>query len=110
MSELTNRQQQVLDMLISFQQENGFPPTNVELATMIGVKSPNAVVDHLRALQRKGAITIKPFQSRGIIINKNSCNPDSYVISLIRALVDGDEYAHERAKEWLSTQEGKQCT
>ncbi|WP_447717281.1 LexA family protein [Pluralibacter gergoviae] len=109
MSELTNRQQQVLDMLVAFQQKNGFPPTNCELATMISVKSPNAVAEHLRALQRKGAITIIPNQSRGIIINKTKDNPDSYVVSLVRSLVDGDEYAREHAIAWLETHEKKPC-
>ena len=30
--------QQVLDMLISYQKERGFPPTNQEVATMLGYK------------------------------------------------------------------------
>lgn len=36
MTTLTQCQQQVLDMLISYQQERGFPPTNQEVATMLG--------------------------------------------------------------------------
>ncbi|WP_097412898.1 antiterminator Q family protein [Escherichia coli] len=36
MTTLTQCQQQVLDMLISYQKERGFPPTNQEVATMLG--------------------------------------------------------------------------
>ena len=42
MTTLTQCQQQVLDMLISYQKERGFPPTNQEVATMLGYRSVNA--------------------------------------------------------------------
>ena len=54
MTTLTQCQQQVLDMLISYQKERGFPPTNQEVATMLGYRSVNAAVEHLRALEKKG--------------------------------------------------------
>ena len=41
MTTLTQCQQQVLDMLISYQKERGFPPTNQEVATMLGYRSVN---------------------------------------------------------------------
>lgn len=47
--------QQVLDMLISYQKERGFPPTNQEVATMLGYRSVNAAVEHLRALEKKAS-------------------------------------------------------
>ena len=56
MTTLTQCQQQVLDMLISYQKERGFPPTNQEVATMLGYRSVNAAVEHLRALEKKGVI------------------------------------------------------
>ncbi|HED1253186.1 TPA: SOS-response repressor and protease LexA, partial [Citrobacter amalonaticus] len=55
MMNLTARQQHVLDTLISFQREHGYPPTNTELSGLLGCSSPNAAADHLRALERKGA-------------------------------------------------------
>ncbi len=55
MTTLTQCQQQVLDMLISYQQERGFPPTNQEVATMLGYRSVNAAVEHLRALEKKAS-------------------------------------------------------
>ena len=57
MTTLTQCQQQVLDMLISYQQERGFPPTNQEVATMLELRSVNAAVEHLNALEKKGVIT-----------------------------------------------------
>ncbi len=55
MTTLTQCQQQVLDMLISYQKERGSPPTNQEVATMLGYRSVNAAVEHLRALEKKAS-------------------------------------------------------
>ena len=68
MMTLTTRQQHVLDLLVAYQREHGFPPTNFELAGLLGCSSPNAAADHLRALEKKGAITITRGVSRGISI------------------------------------------
>ena len=42
------------------------PPTRAEIAQALGFKSANAAEEHLRALQRKGAIDLLPGASRGI--------------------------------------------
>lgn len=69
MISLTSRQQEVLDLLIKYQRKHGFPPTTFELTGMLGCRSPNAAATHLKALERKGAITITRCVSRGISIN-----------------------------------------
>jgi len=66
MYELTPRQYQVLDLIRNAIEENGMPPTRAEIALGLGFKSPNAAEDHLRALERKGAIELIPGASRGI--------------------------------------------
>ena len=42
------------------------PPTRADLSRAMGFKSPNAAEEHLRTLQRKGAIEMLPGASRGI--------------------------------------------
>jgi repressor LexA len=42
------------------------PPTRAEIAGAFGFASPNAAEDHLRALAKKGAITLEPGSARGI--------------------------------------------
>ncbi len=66
MSDLTPRQQQILDFLREQIQETGMPPTRAEIARALGFKSANAAEDHLRALQRKGVLELVPGASRGI--------------------------------------------
>ncbi len=64
--ELTRRQRQVLDLIREAVEESGMPPTRAEIAAVLGFRSANAAEDHLRALERKGAIELVPGTSRGI--------------------------------------------
>ena len=66
MSELTPRQSEVLSFIRDFIEDTGMPPTRAEIATKLGFRSANAAEEHLRALQRKGAIVLMPGTSRGI--------------------------------------------
>ena len=68
MEELTRRQAEILELLRTHLEETGFPPTRAEIAAHFGFSSPNAAEDHLRALERKGAIEILPGASRGLRI------------------------------------------
>ncbi|MHC8946937.1 SOS-response transcriptional repressor LexA [Advenella incenata] len=63
---LTARQQEILNLIKAAVDRTGFPPTRAEIAAALGFKSPNAAEDHLRALARKGAITLTAGASRGI--------------------------------------------
>lgn len=63
---LTARQTQVLDCIRRHIEATGYPPTRAEIAKELGFKSANAAEEHLKALQRKGAIEIVQHTSRGI--------------------------------------------
>ncbi|GAB2713711.1 transcriptional repressor LexA [Halomonas garicola] len=63
---LTARQQNVYDFIVKTMGEYGYPPTRAEIARALGFRSPNAAEEHLRALERKGAIRIIRNTSRGI--------------------------------------------
>jgi repressor LexA len=66
--ELTRRQAEILELLRTHLEETGFPPTRAEIAVHFGFSSPNAAEEHLRALERKGAIEMLPGASRGLRI------------------------------------------
>ncbi|WHI46671.1 transcriptional repressor LexA [Microbulbifer sp. VAAF005] len=68
MTNLTARQSQVLDLIKSYLDETGYPPTRAEIAQELGFRSPNAAEEHLKALARKGAIEMVAGASRGIRI------------------------------------------
>jgi repressor LexA len=64
---LTERQQAILDFINEYVQKNGFPPSVREIGSHFGVY-PATVQDHLSALQRKGYLQKKPFQSRTLSV------------------------------------------
>lgn len=65
-AQLTERQQNVYDMIRGLIVDRGYGPTVREIGEHFGIKSPNGVMCHLRALERKGLITRSPNKSRAI--------------------------------------------
>ena len=63
---LTNRQQQIYDLIKEKIIETGMPPTRAEIANFFGFKSANAAEEHLKALAKKGYIEMLAGTSRGI--------------------------------------------
>jgi repressor LexA len=63
---LTPRQQEILDFIKNTIEVLGAPPTRVEISTAFGFASPNAAEEHLKALAKKGAITLEAGSARGI--------------------------------------------
>jgi len=66
MRQLTPRQREILELIQSFIEEFGMPPTRAEIAKELGFRSANAAEEHLRALQKKGVLELVPGASRGI--------------------------------------------
>jgi repressor LexA len=64
----TLRQQQVLEFVRATLEERGIAPTLEEIATDLGGISRVSVLDHLRALERKGAIRRRQREARAIEI------------------------------------------
>lgn len=63
---LTERQQQIFDLVRTAIETTGAPPTRAEIARQLGFKSANAAEEHLQALARKGVIELVGGTSRGI--------------------------------------------
>ncbi|MCM8611132.1 transcriptional repressor LexA [Accumulibacter sp.] len=66
MLRITTRQQEILEFIRNALENFGAPPTRAEIATAFGFASHNAAEEHLRALARKGLITLEPGSARGI--------------------------------------------
>lgn len=71
MIKLTQRQQEILDLIEKHIHATGSPPTRAEIAKRMGFRSPNAAEDHLKALAKKGVIELVPSTSRGIRLTKS---------------------------------------
>ena len=66
MEPLTDRQAEILRLVRELTEVSGYPPTRAEIAEKMGFRSVNAAEQHLRALDKKGAIEISSGASRGI--------------------------------------------
>src|SRR5687768_11898041 len=75
MDALTERQAEILKLIRELTEVSGFPPTRAEIAERMGFRSVNAAEQHLRALERKGAIDISSGASRGIKVRDNRPGP-----------------------------------
>ncbi|WP_434642110.1 DNA-binding protein [Klebsiella sp. I138] len=102
---LTPRQQEVFDLLVAFISKHGYPPTARELSDLIGAASPNAAAEHLRALCRKGFITIGPNMSRGISIVGHK--EPLLAVQLLQEMVNNEPGARERAIEFIRLYEAQ---
>ncbi len=65
-NELTDRQRDVFELIRGLIVQRGYGPTVREIAEHFGIRSPNGVMCHLRALERKGLIRRSPNKSRAI--------------------------------------------
>lgn len=54
---LTQKQGEVLDNIILFQQMHGYPPTVRKLCGMSGVRSTSTIALHMNQLKERGYIT-----------------------------------------------------
>ncbi len=63
--DLSERQRAALVALRGFLKRHGVPPTRAELGRLLGV-SPQTADFHLRALERKGVLELKPLSARAM--------------------------------------------
>ena len=63
---LTRRQREVYNFIRDKIQSRGYGPTVREIGNKFGISSPNGVMCHLKALEKKGLITREPNMSRAI--------------------------------------------
>ena len=64
--QLTERQREVYDFIRDKIQNRGYGPTVREIGEQFDIASPNGVMCHLKALEKKGLITREPNMSRAI--------------------------------------------
>jgi repressor LexA len=66
MDQLTERQREVYEFLRDKIRNRGYGPTVREIGDKFDISSPNGVMCHLKALEKKGLITREPNMSRAI--------------------------------------------
>ena len=67
---LTNRQKDVYEFIRDKITNRGYGPTVREIGERFDISSPNGVMCHLKALEKKGLITRSPNKSRAIELTR----------------------------------------
>ncbi|MCJ0826648.1 transcriptional repressor LexA [Luteimonas sp. 50] len=70
MSDLTDRQAEILSFLERFSEREGLPPSIAEIQSAFGLASPRGVAKHLEALSAKGYLELVPHRARGIRLRR----------------------------------------
>jgi repressor LexA len=65
-SQLTDRQREIYDFIRDKIESRGYGPTVREIGVAFEIKSPNGVMCHLKALEKKGLIKREGFSARAI--------------------------------------------
>jgi repressor LexA len=81
----TKRQQQVLDFIASYIDNNGYPPTLREICAHLGVSGTLSAIRHLDALEKKGYLK-RDANSRGIALTAPaSASVSLPILGMVRA-------------------------
>jgi repressor LexA len=72
---LTKRQREVYEFIREKIRQRGYGPTVREIGTKFRISSPNGVMCHLKALEKKGLISREPNMSRAISVSQDSPQP-----------------------------------
>ncbi|MHB9029657.1 MAG: transcriptional repressor LexA [Candidatus Latescibacterota bacterium] len=68
MKNLTDRQAAIFSFIKEFAADKGYPPTIPEVQTEFGIRSPNGVNNHIKALIRKGYLKRDSSRARALEI------------------------------------------
>tara|TARA_R110002111_G_scaffold185031_3_gene250922 strand:+ start:45439 stop:46047 length:609 start_codon:yes stop_codon:yes gene_type:complete len=88
---LTDRQSQIYQFLKDKIVNRGYGPTVREIGDAFEIRSPNGVMGHLKALERKGLITRQSHISRSIQLCDNSQKPAN--LALVGVIQGGSPLA-----------------
>jgi repressor LexA len=103
---LTQRQREIYRFIREKIQGRGYGPTVREIGTEFKIKSPNGVMCHLKALQKKGLIQREPNMSRAIqLLQDPTSAPPQGVKMLGRIAAGAPIEAIEQTDEQLSFEE-----
>ena len=70
MTNLTDRQKQVLDFVTAYLAAHQRPPSAWDIANALGLSQTGGVRKHLQALEKKGHLTLAPGTARGIRMSR----------------------------------------
>lgn len=69
---VSDRQRQILEFIVTYTEEYGYPPSSREIGKHVGLASTSSVDYQLRRLKAKGLIRRDPFRARTTIVKRET--------------------------------------
>jgi repressor LexA len=105
-SDITPRQQRILDFIARTVQDRGYPPTVREIGEAVGLTSSSSVHAQLANLQRAGLLTKDPTKPRAMAL-ASEARVDATVVPLVGRIAAGaPTLAAEHVDDYLSVPSG----
>ena len=113
MAQLGTKQQQIYEYILSYTDQNGYPPSVREIATAVGLKSPSTVHFHLKGLEEAGVITRGAGKTRAITavrrIDDMPRREEGRIPVLGNVAAGEPILAEELAEEYIPFDNGEDC-
>lgn len=103
MSELSPKQQQIIDFIHHFWDERGYPPTVRDIVSGCGISSTSVVDYNLKSLERQGYFRRHSRVSRGIELPARSSTRDNVPVPVIGYIAAGKPIPVPAPDSWDTT-------
>ncbi len=103
MSDITVRQQRILDVIASTVRDRGYPPTVREIGEAVGLTSSSSVHAQLANLEKKGLLHKDPTKPRAMTLSTEESRATGTVVPLLGRIAAGTPImASEQIEEYVS--------
>jgi len=107
MSDMTSRQERIVDFIAETVRTRGYPPTVREIGEAVGLTSSSSVHAQLANLEKKGLLHKDPTKPRAMSLAAAEARPRSVAVPLVGRIAAGAPImASEHVDEYLAVPEG----
>jgi len=100
MSQLSAKRQQIVDFLLQFMEDKGYPPTVRDIQSGCGISSTSVVDYHLKVLEKEGHIHRDPEVSRGIELLGRASSLLKVQVPIIGQIAAGEPIPVPDSETW----------
>ena len=103
MSDITDRQQRILDFIADTVRDRGYPPTVREIGEAVGLTSSSSVHAQLANLEKKGLLHKDPTKPRAMTLATDEARAAGTVVPLVGRIAAGSPVlATEEVEEYVA--------
>ena len=103
-SQLSGKRQQIIDFILQFSEEKGYPPTVRDIQSGCGISSTSVVDYHLKVLEKEGHLRRDPEVSRGIgLPGRTAAATHMVLVPVIGQIAAGEPIPVPGSETWHAT-------